>query len=106
MAHPLNSTRRFDDVDPTPDTSAEGSAPLDYPGAVAPSREYMLDVGQLEIAVHEWGEADDPPLFLIHGGFDFARTYDVFAPLIAAAGWRVVSWDQRGHGDSDHTELY
>jgi pimeloyl-ACP methyl ester carboxylesterase len=30
----------------------------------------------------------------------------VFAPLLAAAGWRVISWDQRGHGDSDHTELY
>lgn len=60
----------------------------------------------MHIAVHEWGNADDPPLFLVHGGSDFARTYDVFAPLIAAAGWRVVSWDQRGHGDSDHTELY
>ena len=29
-----------------------------------------------------------------------------FAPLLAAAGWRVVGWDQRGHGDSDHAELY
>jgi hypothetical protein len=89
MAHPPKSTRRFDTVDPTPGTAAHD----DYPGAVAPSREYMLDVGQLEIAVHEWGDADDPPLFLIHGGFDFARTYDVFAPLIASGGWRVVSWD-------------
>lgn len=66
----------------------------------------MVAAGQVNIAVHEWGEADDPPLFVVHGGFDFARTYDVFAPLIAAAGWRVVSWDQRGHGDSDQTELY
>ena len=47
-----------------------------------------------------------PPLLAVHGGFDFARTYDVFAPLLAAGGWRVVSWDQRGHGDSDRAALY
>ena len=45
-------------------------------------------------------------ILLAHGGFDFAGTFDVFAPLLADAGHRVVSWDQRGHGDSDHAELY
>ena len=77
-----------------------------YPGAVLPDREYHLDCGGLQIAIHEWGSETAPPLFLVHGGFDFARTYDVFAPLLAAAGWRVVAWDQRGHGDSEHGELY
>jgi pimeloyl-ACP methyl ester carboxylesterase len=43
---------------------------------------------------------------LAHGGFDFARTFDTFAPILAEAGWRVVSWDHRGHGDSDHAHLY
>jgi pimeloyl-ACP methyl ester carboxylesterase len=43
---------------------------------------------------------------LAHGGSDFARTFDVFAPLLAAGGYRVVSWDHRGHGDSDHAALY
>ena len=101
MAHRLHRMRRFVEVEPAPET-VDGA----YPGAVAPTREYMVAAGQVNIAVHEWGEADAPPLFVVHGGFDFARTYDVFAPLIAAAGWRVVSWDQRGHGDSDQTELY
>jgi len=78
----------------------------DYPGAHAPDRDYFVAAGQLKIAVHEWGDERADPLFVVHGGFDFARTYDVFAPLLAAAGWRVISWDQRGHGDSDHTELY
>ncbi|MDJ0769655.1 MAG: alpha/beta hydrolase [Ilumatobacter sp.] len=77
-----------------------------YPGAEAPDREYHIDAGGLAIAVHEWGEATAPPLLLAHGGFDFARTYDVFAPKLAAAGWRVVSWDHRGHGDSQHAHLY
>ena len=78
----------------------------DYPGAVAPARQYMIDVGGLGLAVHEWGDEAGQPLFLVHGGFDFARTYEVFAPKLAAAGWRVVAWDQRGHGDSDHAPLY
>lgn len=77
-----------------------------FPGAWAPERQYRVDAGAVSLAVHEWGAADAPPLFLAHGGFDFARTYEVFAPLLADGGWRVVSWDQRGHGDSDHTELY
>ena len=42
------------------------------------------------------GRPGAPPLVLAHGGFDFARTFDVFAPLLADAGWRVVAWDQRG----------
>lgn len=81
-------------------------SPGRFPGAVAPERQYRLDVGGRFIAIHEWGDAAAQPLFLVHGGFDFARTFEVFAPKLAAAGWRVVAWDQRGHGDSDHFDLY
>lgn len=79
---------------------------ITHPGAEAPARVHRLDSNGVEIAIHEWGDADAPPLMLVHGGFDFARTYSVFAPLLAAAGWRCVAWDQRGHGDSGHAELY
>lgn len=77
-----------------------------YPGAHRPARSYRLDSAGVELAVSEWGAPDDPPLLLAHGGFDFAGTYDVFAPLLAEGGWRVVSWDQRGHGDSARAHLY
>lgn len=60
----------------------------------------------VELAVVEWGPADGPVLALIHGGGDFARSFDGFAPLLADAGWRVVAWDQRGHGDSARAALY
>jgi pimeloyl-ACP methyl ester carboxylesterase len=77
-----------------------------YPGARAPDRQRRVDAHGVMLQVHEWGDAEAPPLLLAHGGFDFARTFDVFAPLLADAGWRVVSWDHRGHGDSQHAELY
>lgn len=79
---------------------------VSFPGARDPDRTRRVDSAGLSIAVHEWGGADAPPLLLAHGGFDFARTYDVFAPLLADAGWRVVAWDHRGHGDSDRAALY
>ncbi len=76
------------------------------PGAHAPDRRRWVTNGGLRLAVHEWGDPDGPVLFMAHGGFDFARTFDIFAPLLADAGWRVVCWDQRGGGESDHAELY
>lgn len=77
-----------------------------YPGARRPDRQRSVDSHGLRIAVHEWGDETSPPLMMAHGGFDFAGTLDVFAPMLAEAGWRVVSWDARGHGDSDHAALY
>jgi pimeloyl-ACP methyl ester carboxylesterase len=77
-----------------------------YPGARRPERRRSVGSDGIEIAVYEWGNAGATPLLLAHGGFDFAGTFDVFAPLLADAGYRVVSWDHRGHGDSDHAPLY
>jgi len=77
-----------------------------YPGARRPDRSRTVDSDGLSIAVYEWGSPTATPLLLAHGGFDFAGTFDVFAPLLADAGYRVVSWDHRGHGDSEHAPLY
>ncbi|HEX2384495.1 MAG TPA: alpha/beta hydrolase [Acidimicrobiales bacterium] len=77
-----------------------------FPGAKRPARQRWVTDHGLRLSVWEWGDEAAPPLLLAHGGFDFAGTYDGFAPLLADAGWRVVCWDQRGHGDSDHSVLY
>ena len=77
-----------------------------YPGARPPDRTSTVDSSGLGLWVNEWGEPDAPLLALVHGGFDFSRTFDVFAPMLADAGWRVVSWDARGHGDSDRARYY
>jgi pimeloyl-ACP methyl ester carboxylesterase len=76
------------------------------PAARRPDRQHRIPGFGVELAVSEWGEASAPPLLLAHGGFDFVGTLDVFAPMLAEAGHRVISWDQRGHGDSDHALLY
>ena len=77
-----------------------------FPGASRPDRIRRHDADGVGIAVYEWGKEPDPVLFMVHGGSDFAGTFDVFAPMIAKEGWRVVAWDARGHGDSDHAALY
>jgi pimeloyl-ACP methyl ester carboxylesterase len=86
-------------------TGASDDETRSYPGARRPDRHRVVDAG-VPIAVHEWGDEAAPPLLLAHGGMDFAGTYDVFAPLLADAGYRVVAWDQRGHGDSGHAAMY
>jgi pimeloyl-ACP methyl ester carboxylesterase len=77
-----------------------------FPGARRPDRQRSVDSHGLRIAVHEWGDEGAPPILLAHGGMDFAGTFDVFAPMLADARLRVVSWDHRGHGDSEHAPLY
>ncbi len=77
-----------------------------YPGARRPDRFRTVDSDGISLAVWEWGEIGAPPVLFTHGGFDFAGTFDTLAPLVADAGWRVVAWDQRGHGDSELAHLY
>lgn len=89
---------------------AEGEAvsepPVEFPGAQRPDRQRTVDTSGVQIAVCEWGDLEAPPVLLVHGGFDFAGTFDVFAPLLVRGGHRVVAFDQRGHGDSEHAALY
>ncbi len=82
------------------------SEAITYPGARRAERQRTVDSSGLAIAVHEWGDEAAPPILMAHGGFDFAGTFDVFAPMLAEGGFRVVSWDARGHGDSQHAALY
>lgn len=84
----------------------EERAAAAYPGARRPDRRTAVDSSGLTISKVEWGEPDAPPLLVAHGGFDFAETLNVVAPLLVERGWRVVSWDHRGHGHSEWAGLY
>lgn len=70
-----------------------------------PDRRWTLD-GPVELNMVQWGSDDDRPVLVAHGGGDFIRSFDVFGPLLAGAGLRVIGWDHRGHGDSARAEMY
>lgn len=56
---------------------------------------------RLRLHYADWGNADAPPLVLVHGGRDHARSWDALAHALRDR-WHVVAPDLRGHGDSEH----
>ncbi len=51
-----------------------------------------------------WGEADGRPIVLHHATGFLARLWEPVAKRLAAAGYRVLAYDARGHGDSEKPE--
>jgi pimeloyl-ACP methyl ester carboxylesterase len=54
----------------------------------------------LEHHVVTWGDENADPVLLVHGFMDAGATWDLVAPAIAAAGFRVLAPDLRGFGAS------
>ncbi len=76
-----------------------------FPGAVAPERDYAVESFGVRLNLLEWGDPQAHPLVLTHGMWDHARSFAVFAPLLAAQ-FRVIAVDARGHGDSGWAGAY
>jgi pimeloyl-ACP methyl ester carboxylesterase len=57
-----------------------------------------IEAGVLEIAYHESGPADGPPVLLMHGFPYDIHTYAEVAPLLAAEGCRTIVPYMRGYG--------
>ncbi|MGB3711962.1 MAG: alpha/beta hydrolase [Erythrobacter sp.] len=59
---------------------------------------------RLRLNYEDWGASaakrDAPPLILVHGGRDHARSWDWTAEALSDE-YRVIAMDHRGHGDSD-----
>ena len=55
---------------------------------------------RLRLNYVDWGNADKPPLLLIHGGRDHCRSWDWVAQELRE-DWHVIAMDHRGHGDSE-----
>ncbi len=50
----------------------------------------------------DWGNEDKPPMLLVHGLQDCARSWD-FVAVAMASRYHVLALDHRGHGDSAWT---
>lgn len=54
---------------------------------------------RLRLHYADWGNADAPPLILLHGGRDHCRSWDWVAQELSK-DWHIIAPDLRGHGDS------
>ena len=55
---------------------------------------------RLRLHYLDWGGRGKPPLVLVHGGRDHARSWDWTAEALREE-YHVIAMDHRGHGDSD-----
>ena len=61
--------------------------------------QHFFESQRLRLSYWAWGHEDAPPLILLHGGRDHARSWDDIAEAFAADHY-VVAPDLRGHGES------
>jgi len=54
----------------------------------------------LQLHFVDWGNAEAPPLMLVHGGLDHCRNWDAIARELQPH-FHVMAPDLRGHGDSE-----
>ena len=62
-------------------------------------RQHFFESQRLRLSYWQWGDEAKPPLLLVHGGRDHARSWDRVAAEFEG-DYRVVALDLRGHGDS------
>ena len=55
---------------------------------------------RLRLHYLDWGNRGKPPLVMVHGGRDHARSWDWTVEQLRD-DWHVVAIDHRGHGDSE-----
>lgn len=55
----------------------------------------------IHLVADVWGDDRDWPVLLMHGGGQTRHAWGSAAQTLASRGWRAVSLDLRGHGDSE-----
>jgi pimeloyl-ACP methyl ester carboxylesterase len=55
----------------------------------------------IHLVADVYGDPDDWPVLLMHGGGQTRHAWGGAAATLAEQGWRTVSLDLRGHGDSE-----
>lgn len=76
------------------------SAGRRLPGTPTPMHTWK-GVGGVRIAGDSWGDPEGPLVFLQHGGGQTRHAWRNVGESLGAAGYHIVAFDARGHGDSD-----
>jgi pimeloyl-ACP methyl ester carboxylesterase len=58
----------------------------------------------VRLAADSFGAPDAPAVLLLHGGGQTRRAWHATASDLADAGWRALTVDLRGHGESTHPD--
>jgi pimeloyl-ACP methyl ester carboxylesterase len=69
--------------------------------SVEAQREVFRGFDGINLAADVRGDPGDWPVLFLHGGGQTRHAWGRTAELVAERGWRTISLDQRGHGDSD-----
>ena len=77
--------------------------PPDWLATWAPGQTATINGAALYYEVH--GDPDGQPVLLLHGGAGSSEDFVNLAPVLVAAGYRVVAMDSRGHGRSAWGDL-
>jgi pimeloyl-ACP methyl ester carboxylesterase len=72
---------------------------------VAGSVSHHVSLRGIDFHYLEWGDASQPAMVLLHGLTGHAHIWDHMAPHLAER-YHLLVLDQRGHGDTGHTESY
>jgi pimeloyl-ACP methyl ester carboxylesterase len=67
---------------------------------IAPEPLVFTGAQGVQLAADAYGEPDCPPVLLFHGGGQTRHSWHTTAKTLAGAGWRALSVDLRGHGQS------
>lgn len=61
---------------------------------------HVVGAGGVRLALDAYGPADGAPVILLHGGGQTRHAWGATAQRLGGEGYRVLSMDLRGHGDS------
>ena len=71
----------------------------------ATSTSHFVELNGVKLHYLDYGSAGKPPMLCLHGGAAHAHWFDFIAPAFTS-GYRVLSLDLRGHGDSAWAEQH
>jgi pimeloyl-ACP methyl ester carboxylesterase len=73
-------------------------------GKITPEPLVFSGAQGVRLAADAYGEPDSPPVLLFHGGGQTRHSWHTTSETLGRGGWRALSVDLRGHGESQWPE--